>query len=106
MSRRLLIATIAPLLGAALIAPAAASADPGTPTPNGTATGTPNGSATAAITTPPAAPPATDSPTVCKNLAATLKGGWPAFQTTLQQAKTKLGQRDLNGTQASLKQGG
>jgi small-conductance mechanosensitive channel len=58
------------------------------------------------MTTPPAPPPATDTPTVCKNVGTTLKGGWPPFQATLEQAKTQLSQRNLNGTEASLKQGG
>jgi hypothetical protein len=100
MTRRLLIAVVAPIMGAALIAPAAASADPTTPAPGGS-TPTP-----APVTTPPAAPPATDTGTVCKNLGTTLKGGWPAFQATLQQAKTQVGQRDLGAAQASVKQAG
>jgi hypothetical protein len=52
------------------------------------------------------APPATDTPSVCKNVGATLKGGWPAFQATLQQAKTDLAHRNLSGAQSSLKQAG
>jgi hypothetical protein len=94
--RRILVAAFAPVLGAALIAPSVASAQ-STPTP------TPGGSA---MTTPPAAPPATDSPTVCKNVGSTLKGSWPAFQATLQQAKTDLAHRNLSGAQAALKQAG
>ena len=112
MSRRLLIAAVAPIMGVALIAPAAASADPG-PGSDGRATPAPGDSpmttpapTSAPVTTPPPAPPATDTATVCKNLGTTLKSGWPAFQSTLQQAKTQLGQRNLGGAQSSVKQAG
>jgi hypothetical protein len=100
MSRRLLIAAVAPVLGVGLIAPTAAFAERTTPTPSPS----PNGSAP--VTTPPAAPPAKDTTTVCKNLGSTLKGGWPAVQSTLEQAKTQLGQRDLGAAQSSVKQAG
>jgi len=103
MTRRLLIAAVAPIVGAALIAPAAASANSTTPAPGGS---TPTPATSAPVTTPPAAPPATDTGTVCKNLGTTLKGGWPAVQATLQQAKTQVGQRDLGAAQASVKQAG
>jgi len=98
MSRRLLIAAVAPILGAGLVVPAAAFADPTTPAPS------PGGSAP--VTTPPAAPPATDTATVCKNLGTTFKGGWPPIQATLQQAKNQVGQRDFGAAQASVKQAG
>jgi len=101
MTRRLLIAAVAPIMSAALIAPAAASANSTTPAPGGS---TPTPATSAPVTTPPAAPPATDTGTVCKNLGTTLKGGWPAVQATLQQAKTQVGQRDLGAAQASVKQ--
>jgi hypothetical protein len=58
------------------------------------------------LTTPPAAPPATDSPTVCKNIGSTFKGGWPPIEATLQQAKTQVGQGNLTGAQASVQQAG
>jgi hypothetical protein len=106
MSRRLLIATVAPLLGAALIAPAAASAQP-TPTPTGSPTMTTSpGSGSPGMTTPPAAPPATDTPTVCKNVASTFKGGWPPIEATLQQAKTQALKHQLSAAQSSVKQAG
>jgi hypothetical protein len=98
MSRRLLIAAVTSVVGAALIAPAAASAQP-TPTPTGGAT-------SPAMTTPPAAPPATDSPTVCKNVGSTLKAGWPAVEASLQQAKTDVAHRQLGAAQTSVKQAG
>jgi hypothetical protein len=97
MSRRLLLVA-APILAAALIAPGTALADQTTPAPTPSPTG--------AVTTSPPPPPATDTATVCKNLGTTFKGGWPAFQATLQQAKTQLGQRDLGAAQSSAKQAG
>jgi hypothetical protein len=97
MSRRLLIVA-ASTLGAVLIAPAAALADPTTPAPSPSPTG--------AMTTSPPPPPATDTATVCKNLGTTFKGGWPAFEATLQQAKNQLKQRDLGAAQSSVKQAG
>jgi hypothetical protein len=103
MSRRLLIAVVAPVLGAALIAPAAASAQP-TPTPTGPES--PGMTTSPQMTTPPAPPPATDTTSVCKNVQTTLNAGWPAFEASLSQARNQLSQRDLNGTQASLKQAG
>jgi hypothetical protein len=103
MSRRLLIAVVAPVLGAALIAPAAASAQP-TPTPTGPES--PGMTTSPGMMTPPAPPPATDTTSVCKNVRATLNAGWPAFQASLNQAKNQLSQRNLNGTEASLKQAG
>jgi hypothetical protein len=98
MSRRLLLLAV-PVLGAALIAPAAAYADPTTPAPGGTAT-------TAPVTTSPPPSPATDTATVCKNVGTTLKGGWPPFQATLQQAKDDVSHRNLGAAQNTVKQAG
>jgi hypothetical protein len=58
------------------------------------------------MTTPSAPPPATDTAGVCKNVQTTLNAGWPAFQASMNEAKNQLSQRNLNGTQASLRQAG
>jgi hypothetical protein len=58
------------------------------------------------VTTSPPPSPAHDTATVCKNIATTLKSGWPAFEATLQQAKTQVAQGNLGAAQNTATQAG